>query len=96
MEELARGWKDKSGIFEFIRDRAVNDPYLLKDETNPLKDETNKTPNPRKTALEVIIEQYLNHPQTLPLLRNRTENAPDEKVRNFAQNKLAQLENQMI
>ena len=93
LEELARGWKDEAGIFEFICDRAVNDPYPLKDETNPLKDEINKTPNPRKTALEIIIKQYPNHPQALPLLRDRAENDPDEKVREFAQNKLAQVEN---
>ncbi|MEQ9233909.1 NACHT domain-containing protein [Coleofasciculus sp. E2-BRE-01] len=94
LEELARGWKDESGIFEFICDRAVNDPYPLKDETNPLKDETNKTPNPRKTALKIIIKQYPDNPQTLPLLRDRAENDPDEKVREFAQTELAQFEKQ--
>ena len=93
LEELARGWKDEAGIFEFICDRAVNDPYPLKDETNPLKDEINKTPNPRQIALEIIIKQYPNHPQTLALLRDRAENEPDEKVREFAHKKLAQVEN---
>ncbi|MEQ8463724.1 hypothetical protein [Coleofasciculus sp. E1-EBD-02] len=31
---------------------------------------------------------------TLPLLRDRAENDPDDKLRELAQNKLAQLENQ--
>ena len=48
--------------------------------------------NPRQIALEIIIKQFPQHPQTLPLLRDRTENDPDEQVREFAQKKLAQLE----
>ncbi|MFP4123662.1 hypothetical protein [Coleofasciculus sp.] len=39
------------------------------------------------------LKQYPDHPQTLPLLRDRVENDPDKKVRKFAQNKSAKLEN---
>jgi len=85
LEELARGWKDEPGIYVFLCDRAVNDSY-------PLAGEENKTPNPRQTALEAIVKQYPNHPQTLPLLRDRAENDPDEKVKEFAQKKLPELE----
>ncbi|MHC5615319.1 MAG: hypothetical protein ACYTXA_31210 [Nostoc sp.] len=49
--------------------------------------------NPRQTALEIIIKQFPQHPQTLTLLRDRTENDPDQQVREFAQKKLAQLKN---
>jgi hypothetical protein len=72
-------------MFEFLRDLAINDPY-------PLEGEENKRPNPRQTALEAIVEQYPDHPRTLPLLRDRAGNDPDEKVREFANNKLEQIE----
>jgi hypothetical protein len=85
LEELARGWKDEPGIYLFLCDRAVNDSY-------PLAGEENKKPNPRQIALAIIIKQYPNHPQTLPLLQDRAENDPDEKVKQFAQKKLAELE----
>lgn len=76
--ELGRRWKDEPGMFEFLCDRAVSDPcktqlYWL---------------NPRKIALAAIIEQYPEHPQTLQLLRDRAENDPDEKLREFAKKKL--------
>ncbi|MBD2774401.1 HEAT repeat domain-containing protein [Iningainema sp. BLCCT55] len=76
--ELSRRWKDEPGIFEFLCARAVCDPcktqqYWL---------------NPRKVALEAIIKQYPEHPQTLQLLHDRAENDPDEKLREFAQQKL--------
>jgi predicted NACHT family NTPase len=85
VEELARSWKYELDMFEFLRDRAINDPY-------PLEDEENRTPNPRQLALEAIIEQYPDRPQTLPLLQDRAENDLDEKVREFAKKKLAELE----
>jgi hypothetical protein len=85
VEELARGWKYELDMFEFLRDLAINDPY-------PLEGEENKRPNPRQTALEAIVEQYPDHPRTLPLLRDRAGNDPDEKVREFANNKLEQIE----
>ncbi len=46
----------------------------------------------RQVALLAIIEQYPQHPHTLPLLRDRAENDADEKVREFAQNKLKELD----
>jgi HEAT repeat protein len=79
---LAKGWKDESGIFELLYDHAIDDLF------EPRKDWDN---NPRQIALETIIEQYSDHPQTLPLLRDRAENDPDEKVREFAIKKLKKL-----
>ncbi|MEW5858644.1 MAG: HEAT repeat domain-containing protein [Cyanobacteriota bacterium] len=83
LQELASGWKDELGVFEFLCDRAVNDPFERK---NPYQT------NPRQTALEAIIQQYSDHSQTLPLLRDRAENDPDEKVREFASKKLKELD----
>ncbi|MEA5626694.1 hypothetical protein, partial [Nostoc sp. UHCC 0251] len=62
---------------------AVDDSFERKEE-----DET----NPRRIALEIIIKQFPQHPQTLSLLRDRAENDPDEQVREFAQKKLKQWE----
>jgi predicted NACHT family NTPase len=81
MQELAQGWKDKSWMFEFLCDRALNDPFERKEDSEH---------NPRQLALEIIIKQYPDHPQTLPLLRDRAENDLDEKVRIFAVRNLAQ------
>ena len=72
-------------MFEFLCDRALNDPFERKED---------REDNPRQLALEIIIKQYRDRPQTLPLLQDRAENDPDEKVREFAQKKLEQLERQ--
>ncbi|EDX72263.1 hypothetical protein MC7420_932 [Coleofasciculus chthonoplastes PCC 7420] len=84
VQELAKGWKDEPWLFELLRDRALNDPFVREEDGQN---------NPRQIALEIIIKQYPKHPQTLSLLRDRAENEPDEQVRDFAQNKLAKLDN---
>ncbi|MEH2376423.1 HEAT repeat domain-containing protein [Nostoc sp.] len=86
LEELVKGWKDQSSMFEFFHDITLNDPFQR------TKDEYIET-NPRQTALEIIIKQYPQHHQTLPLLRDRAKNDLDEQVREYAQKKLAQLSN---
>ena len=83
LKQLAWGWKDEAWMFEFLLSRSINDPF---------KRMTTWQTNPRQIALEIIIKQFPQHPQTLPLLRDHTENDPDEQVREFAQKKLAQLE----
>jgi hypothetical protein len=70
-------------MFEFLCDRAVNDPFERKEDWEN---------NPRQLALEIIIKQYRDRPQTLPLLQDRAKNDSDEKVREFVQKKLAELE----
>ena len=83
VEELAVGWKDEPGIFEGLGDIAINHPFerLYKSQDNP-----------RKRALEIMLTQYLDRQKTLEILRDRFANDPDEKVRQFAQKKLTQLE----
>ncbi|EDX78646.1 NACHT domain family [Coleofasciculus chthonoplastes PCC 7420] len=82
VEEIAKGWKYEPWLFELLRDRALNDPFVREEDWQR---------NPRQLAIEIIIKQYPDNPQTLPLLRDKAENDPDEKVREFAQKKLAQL-----
>jgi predicted NACHT family NTPase len=88
MQELAKGWKDESGVFELLYNRAIN---ALSEHRNYLFGYFQEN-NPRQLALEIIIKQYRDHPQTLPLLQDRAKNDPDEKVQEFAQKKLAELE----
>jgi hypothetical protein len=83
MWELTRAWRYEPWMFEFLCDRALNDSFERKQDSED---------NPRQLALKIIIKQYRDHPQTLPLLQDRAKNDPDEKVREFAQKKLAELE----
>jgi len=85
VRELARGWKDDPTMFEFLRDRTLHDPF---------EREKDWQTNPRQTALEAIINHYSDHPQTQELLIDRAQNDPDEEVREFAVQKLAELEQQ--
>ncbi|WP_341528276.1 HEAT repeat domain-containing protein [Nostoc sp. UHCC 0302] len=85
VQELAKHFKYQAELFEIYYNCAVNDPFK---DTHELL----FNPNPRYIALEIIIKQFPQHPQTLPLLHDRAENDPDEQVREFAQKKLAQLE----
>ncbi len=78
IDVISRWWEKEPGIFEFLCERAIND--LFKSSKYWL--------NPRYTALCSILDNYPNHPQTLPLLKDRAENDPDEILRKFAQEKL--------
>jgi predicted NACHT family NTPase len=84
-QELAR-YKDETGILELFRDVAVNDSFQLSQYEFDVLER-----NPRYTALDIILKHYPNHPQTLPLLCDRTQNDPDEKLREWAKNKLQQF-----
>ncbi|QIR36349.1 NACHT domain-containing protein [Tolypothrix sp. PCC 7910] len=82
VEQLAKHFKYQLELFEIYYQCAVNDPFKDSHEFY--------NPNPRRVALEIIIKQFPQHDQTLPLLHDRAENDPDETVREFAQNKLKQ------
>ncbi|MFH7027711.1 MAG: HEAT repeat domain-containing protein [Heteroscytonema crispum UTEX LB 1556] len=80
---LASNFKDEPGMFELFYNCAFNDPFQREEDWQT---------NPRQVALEVIIKHYPEHPQILPLLRDRAENDTDEEVREFACEKLAEFE----
>ncbi|NEQ75319.1 MAG: NACHT domain-containing protein [Okeania sp. SIO2C9] len=65
---------------DLIRDRLRNEFQTIED-------------NPRQIALKAIVKHYPEHPQTLPLLKDRAENDPDEQLREWAKKKLQRLEN---
>jgi HEAT repeat protein len=84
VEELARGWKDDPELFELLCEVAINDPFDHRGK--------NRWRNPRQIALAAMIELYPDRPQTLELVRDRAQNDRDQKLREFAQEKLTQLE----
>ncbi|MCF2150026.1 hypothetical protein IQ276_027055 [Desmonostoc muscorum LEGE 12446] len=85
IQALAKQFRNQSELFEIYYNCAVNDSFKGKHDL-PFN------PNPRRIALEIIIKQFLQHPQTLRPLRDKATNDADEEVRKFAQEKLAELE----
>ena len=83
VQELARGWKDDPALFKLLCYVAINNPF---DREYDLQD------NPRQTALTAMIKLYPDRPQTLELVRDRAQNDSNEICREFAQEKLAELE----
>ncbi|MBH8564734.1 HEAT repeat domain-containing protein [Nostoc sp. CENA67] len=84
IQALAKYFKYQDELFEIYYNCAVNDPFQRR------KSWEN---NPRCVAIEIIIKQFPQHPQTLPLLRDKAENDPDEQVREYAQKQLQQWGN---
>ncbi|MEH2331145.1 MAG: HEAT repeat domain-containing protein [Nostoc sp.] len=84
IEALGKFFRNQPELFEIYYNCAVNDSFEGSHEP--------WHPNPRRVALEIIIKQFPQHPQTLPLLHDKAENDADKQVRNFAQQKLAELE----
>ncbi|MGD1809524.1 HEAT repeat domain-containing protein [Dapis sp. BLCC M126] len=87
VQQIATGWKHEPGIFELFYYTAVNDPFQRGSKYQE---------NPRQIALEAMIEDYPDHPQTLPLLQDRVENDPDEQLQEWAKKKLQRLENRNL
>ncbi|NES64914.1 MAG: HEAT repeat domain-containing protein [Okeania sp. SIO2D1] len=75
IQQLALGWHDDPGMFEFFGVRAYSDPFVRQEEWED---------NPRQTALEVILEQYQEKTQIFQILCDRAENDLDEQVQKFA------------
>ena len=81
VKQIASDWKQEPGVFEILYDNTLNDPFKRKADFET---------NPRQIALEAIVKQYPDHPQTLPLLQDRAENDPDEQLQKWAKKKLQQ------
>ncbi|MBD2488653.1 NACHT domain-containing NTPase [Aulosira sp. FACHB-615] len=79
VQELSKYFKNRPELFDIYYNCAVNDPFQREDSFES---------NPRQTALEIIIKQFPQYPQILPLLRDRAENDSDEKVREYAEKQL--------
>ena len=85
VQELARGWKDDPELFELLCDVAINDPFDRQyDFQNTV----------RQVALAATIALYADRTETLELVRDRAQNDSDKQLREFAQQKLVELEGQ--
>ncbi|BBD60744.1 hypothetical protein NIES2109_35430 [Nostoc sp. HK-01] len=82
VQQLAQVYKYQSELFDIYYNCAKDDPFEGKHESS--------NPNPRRVALEIIFKQFRQHPKTLPLLRDKAENDPDEAVREYAEKQLKQ------
>ena len=80
VQEIAKGWSDDPQTFDFLCDRAINDPFKGEWQDNP-----------RQTALAAILKHYSDKPQTLELLKTVSNNDPDEELKEFAKKQLAKL-----
>jgi predicted NACHT family NTPase len=78
---LGKSSQSQLDLLDIYYDCAVNDPFQRREE---------RETNPRRIALEIIIKQFPQHPDTLPLLRDRAENDPDKVVREYAEKQLQQ------
>lgn len=83
IQEFAKVCQNEAELFQFLYYCAINDPFDIYDELD--------TDNPRKIALDIIVQNYSHHPQTLQLLRNRIANDPDPEVHYFARKQLRKL-----
>ena len=83
VQELARGWKEVPGLFELWCDLTLNDPF---------EREYDWQDNPRKIALNVLVQQYPHHPKTLKLLKDRVQNDNDEQFKKWVAEQLEKLE----
>ena len=81
VKALAKSCKDLPGVFDFIADCVLQDPFERKNSWQI---------NPRQVALECLLNNYPKNPKTLELLRDRATNDPDEKLRNWAKQQLQQ------
>jgi len=79
VEAFGKYWSYEAGIYEFLYNCAINDPFEREEDWQT---------NPRQTALEAILEHHQDNPQTLKLLLDRAENDSDEQLRELAQQEL--------
>jgi hypothetical protein len=85
VRELEEGWRDDPDMLEFWDDLILNDKF---------ESEYNFHGNTRQTALNVLVQQYPDHPKTLELLQDRTQNDNDEQLRDWAAKQIEQLKMQ--
>ncbi|MCL1473849.1 HEAT repeat domain-containing protein [Argonema antarcticum] len=76
---IAENWNQEPGMFDLFYNCAINDPF---------ERENDRQDNPRQTALEAILKHHRDNPRSLELLRDRSENDPDEELREFAKEEL--------
>jgi HEAT repeats len=75
MRELARGFKDDADTLPILKDCATADDSR----------------NVRIAGVQELVRGFKDDPGMFEVLRDRAENDPDEELREFAKEKLAEL-----
>ena len=83
VEALARDWHHLPDFLDLLFRCAVSDPFERQEDSQEI---------PRQAAIKQIVFHYPTSSATKELLIDRVSNDPDEEIREFAKQKLAQWE----
>ena len=83
VEALARDWHHLPDFLDLLFRCAVSDPFERQEDSQEI---------PRQAAIKQIVFHYPTSSATKELLIDRVNNDPDEKIREFAKQKLSQWE----
>ncbi|MFG3818245.1 NACHT domain-containing protein [Limnothrix redekei] len=89
VQELARGWKDDTDTVNLLCEVTTQDPFQRSD-----SEYREFESNPRQTALEGLVEIAPENPLVIDLLRDRAANDPDDLLRKWATEQLAEIDSQ--
>ncbi|MBD2635363.1 HEAT repeat domain-containing protein, partial [Limnothrix sp. FACHB-881] len=87
VQELARGWRNDPDTFNLLCEVATQDPFQLQRDYEWQF-------NPRRTALDGLLEIAPENPLVIDLLRDRAANDPDDLLRQWATEQLAKIDPQ--
>ncbi|MEO1404536.1 MAG: NTPase, partial [Cyanobacteria bacterium J06635_1] len=79
IQGISESLKDNSPVFEALCLQVQQDPFMR---------EYDWEENPRQAALEILVQQYSDHPKTQELLKDRTENDNDKQLRDWARKQM--------
>jgi HEAT repeat protein len=77
---IAEYYIKNDSVFKLLCQVASQDPYRGENDDNP-----------RKIALEAVVENYIDRPEVIELLRDRSTQDPDEELRIWAEEQLNKL-----
>jgi len=87
IRRVSKAFGEDPEMLELLCEIAKNDPFVREDE---------REYGPRIAALKSLLEVYPTHPKPIELLRDRAINDPDEQLREWAQQKLTEWENDRV
>lgn len=82
VDAIAHYFPTNAGVFELLCNIARSFPFTR---------EYDSWHNPRQIALQALLTHYPTHTTTLELLHDKTENDPDEQLREWARQQLERL-----
>jgi HEAT repeat protein len=80
VESIGQHYIQTDAAFKLLCQIASQDPYRGESYFNP-----------RKTALEAVVKNYIDRPEVIELLRDRSTQEPDEELRIWAEEQLKNI-----